>query len=628
VAEQLPAEALRIIETLPADGSGSGNLRLRERLGLAPERYAEAVGRLKALGLVVAGRGRGGSLALSEKGQELRAQLSGSAVQPSEPPTPPVAETPVPRPAGRGRKSNGAEPLGFEDTLWKAADKLRGSMDASEYKHVVLGLVFLKYIDDAFGERRDRLVADLGAEGFGAAEAEELLESRDEYTAEGVFWVPPEARWGHLRANAKQPEIGKLIDNAMDLVELDNPTLRGVLPKSFSRPALDVRRLGELVDLISGIGLGSAEHREKDILGRVYEYFLGHFASAEGKGGGEFYTPRSVVKTLVEMIEPYQGRVYDPCCGSGGMFVQSERFVEAHGGRRNDIAVYGQESNDTTWRMAKMNLAIRGIEADLGPRWADSFHEDLHPDLKADYILANPPFNISDWGGDQLRDDPRWRYGVPPAGNANYAWLQHMASHLSPRGVAGVVLANGSLSSQQSGEGTIRQAMVEGDLVECIVALPGQLFYSTPIPVSLWFLNRDKGNGHTRPVTPTWRDRRGEVLFIDARKLGEMVDRTHRELADDDIARIADTYHAWRGEPDAGEYQDLPGFCASAKIEQVAEHRFVLTPGRYVGSEAADEDDEPIADKIDRLKRELYEAFEESDRLQERVRAALERVDG
>ena len=628
VAEQLPAEVLQIIEALPADGSTSGNLRLRERLGLDPERYGEAVGSLKALGLVVAGRGRGGSLALSEKGQALRAQLPGVLVKPSEPPTPSTSAAPAPtRTGGRGRKANGAEPLGFEDTLWKAADKLRGSMDASEYKHVVLGLVFLKYIDDAFSERREQLAADLSAEGFDETAAEELLESRDEYTAAGVFWVPPEARWGHLQANAKQPEIGKLIDNAMDLVEIDNPSLRGVLPKSFSRPALDVRRLGELVDLIAGIGLGSAEHREKDILGRVYEYFLGRFASAEGKGGGEFYTPRSVVKTLVEMIEPYQGRVYDPCCGSGGMFVQSERFVEAHGGRRNDIAVYGQESNDTTWRMAKMNLAIRGIEADLGSRWADSFHQDLHPDLKADYILANPPFNISDWGGDQLRDDPRWRYGVPPAGNANYAWLSHMASHLSPWGVAGVVLANGSLSSQQSGEGTIRQAMVEGDLVECIVALPGQLFYSTQIPVSLWFLNRDKGNGHTRPGSPTWRDRRGEMLFIDARKLGAMVDRTHRELTDEDIARIADTYHAWRGEPEAGAYEDVPGFCASATVAQITEHRFVLTPGRYVGSEAAEEDDEPIGDKIARLKSELYEAFEESDRLQARVRAALERID-
>ncbi|MDQ6949079.1 MAG: type I restriction-modification system subunit M [Actinomycetota bacterium] len=511
--------------------------------------------------------------------------------------------------------------------MWKAADKLRGSMDSSEYKHVVLGLVFLKYIDDAFNERRGQLAADLSAEGFDEGTIVELLESRDEYAAEGVFWVPPDARWAHLQASAKQSGIGKLIDNAMDLVEVDNPTLRGVLPKSFSRPAIDVRRLGELVDLISSIGLGATEHRDKDVLGRVYEYFLGRFASAEGKGGGEFYTPRSVVKLLVEMIEPYRGRVYDPCCGSGGMFVQSERFVEAHGGQRNDIAVYGQESNDTTWRMAKMNLAIRGIEADLGPRWADSFHDDLHPDLKADYILANPPFNISDWGGDQLRDDPRWAYGVPPAGNANYAWLEHMAAKLSPRGVAGIVLANGSLSTQTSGEGTIRQAMVEGDLVECIVAMPGQLFYSTQIPVALWFLNRDKANGHTRPSTPAWRNRRGEILFIDCRQLGVLVDRTHRELTDPEMASVAGTYHAWRGEPDAASYADVPGFCASATVERIAEHRFVLTPGLYVGSEAAEDDAELIGDKIGRLTSELYEAFDESDLLKGRVRDALDRLD-
>lgn len=364
------------------------------------------------------------------------------------------------------------------------------------------------------------------------------------------------------------------------------------------------------------------------MLGRVYEYFIGRFASAEGKGGGEFYTPRSIVKLLVEMIEPYQGRVYDPCFGSGGMFVQSERFVEAHGGTRNYIAIFGEELNNTTWRLGKMNLAIRGIEANLGPRWGDSFHDDLRPDLKADYILANPPFNISDWGGDQLREDPRWSYGTPPVGNANYAWLQHMASHLSPRGVAGIVLANGSLSSQQSGEGQIRQAMLECDLVECIVATPGQLFYSTPIPVSLWFLNRDKANRHTRSGTRPWRDRRNEVLFVDARKLGVMVDRTHRELTDADIARGASTYHAWRGEPDTEPYQDVPGFCATATLGQIAEHRFVLTPDRYVGSEAAEEDDEPLGDKIARLTRELYEAFEESDRLQERVREALGRIDG
>jgi type I restriction enzyme M protein len=411
----------------------------------------------------------------------------------------------------------------------------------------------------------------------------------------------------------------------MDAVEEENPSLRGVLPKNYARPTLDVRRLGELVDLIGRLGLGAAEHREKDLLGRVYEYFLGRFASKEGKGGGEFYTPQSVVKLLVEMIEPYQGRVYDPCCGSGGMFVQSARFVEAHGGGRNDISVYGQELNDSTWRLAKMNLAIRGIEANLGPRWGDSFHEDLHPDLKADFILANPPFNISDWGGEQLREDPRWKYGAPPVGNANYAWLQLIASKLSPRGVAGIVLANGSLSSQQLGEGRIRQKMVEDDLVECIVALPGQLFYSTQIPASLWFLNRSKQNGH---INAAWRDRRGEVLFIDARKLGAMVDRTHRELTDEDIGRIASTYHAWRGEPGEGEYQDVPGFCASATIEQIAKHNFVLTPGRYVGSEEAEDDGEPITEKIARLKRDLFEAFEESDRLQARVRESLERVDG
>ncbi len=517
---------------------------------------------------------------------------------------------------------NGIEPLPFEDLLWKAADKLRGSMDSSEYKHVVLGLIFLKYVEDAFEERRGSLRAELEADGLIGEQAEELLESRDEYTAEGVFWVPPEARWGYLKERAKQPEIGKLIDNAMDLIELDNTSLRGVLPKTYARPSLDVRRLGELVDLISGIGLGTAEHRENDILGRVYEYFLGKFASSEGKGGGEYYTPRVVVQLLVEMIEPFSGRVYDPCCGSGGMFVQAERFVEAHGGGRNDIAVYGQELNDTTWRLAKMNLAIRGIEADLGPRWGDSFHEDLHPDLKADFILANPPFNISDWGGAQLRDDPRWRYGVPPVGNANYAWLQHMASHLSPRGVAGVVLANGSLSTQQSGEGEIRRRMLEADLVECIVALPAQLFYTTGISASLWFLNRDKSPGGAR----AWRDRRGEVLFIDARKLGLMVDRTHRELTHEDTALISQTYHAWRGERDAGEYADILGFCKSATADEMVQQQHVLNPGRYVGAEAAEEDDERFNDRVARLTKALYEAFDDNDRLQANVREALGRL--
>ncbi len=522
--------------------------------------------------------------------------------------------------APTGQRRREGEPLGFEDVLWKAADKLRGSMDSSEYKHVVLGLIFLKYVEDAFEERRAALRGELAADGIEGEQAEELLESRDEYTAEGVFWVPPEARWGYLREQAKQPEIGKLLDDAMDQIELDNPSLRGVLPKTYARPSLDVRRLGELVDLLSGIGLGAAQHRDRDVLGRVYEYFLGKFASSEGKGGGEYYTPQAVVRLLVEMIEPFAGRVYDPCCGSGGMFVQAERFVEAHGGRRNDLAVYGQELNDTTWRLAKMNLAIRGIEADLGPRWGDSFHEDLHPDLKADYVLANPPFNISDWGGDQLRDDARWRFGVPPTGNANYAWLQHMASHLSPRGVAGVVLANGSLSSQQSGEGDIRRRMVEADLVECVVSLPGQLFYSTPIPVSLWFLNRDKTPGGAR----AWRDRRGEVLFIDARKLGVMVDRTHRELTDDDLAKVAGRYHAWRGERDAGEYLDEPGFCLSVLERDIAAHSYALSPGVYVGAGAVEAaDGEPLDERVGRLARELLAALERSQQLDGRVRAAL-----
>jgi type I restriction enzyme M protein len=633
-AGELSPACMAVIDELPASGALVGNSRLREATGLSSREYETAVEQLLSMGLVRTGPGRGGSLGLvvaaarKSPSAEPKRRDKGSGPPGTTPTRANDRAAPAPRPGTTrpsSRQNKGAEPLGFEGALWKAADKLRGSMDASEYKHVVLGLIFLKYVDDAFTERREELAAELEADGITGDDAEPLLESRDEYTAKGVFWVPPEARWDDLRSSARQPEIGKLLDGATDAIEVENPSLRGVLPKNYARPSLDTRRLGELVDLVSGLGLGGSEHREKDLLGRVYEYFLGRFASAEGKGGGEFYTPRNVVKLLVEMIEPYRGRVYDPCCGSGGMFVQSEAFIEAHGGRRNDIAVYGQELNDTTWRLAKMNLAIRGIEADLGPRWGDSFHEDLHPDLKADFILANPPFNVSDWGGDRLRDDPRWRYGTPPAGNANFAWLQHMAYHLSPKGVAGVVLANGSLSSQQSGEGDIRRKMVEDDLVECIVALPGQLFYTTQIPVSLWFLNRNKRNGSARG---NWRDRRGEVLFIDARKLGHLVDRTHRELADEEIARIAATYHAWRGETGAGDYEDVAGFCASAKVEQIAQHNFVLTPGRYVGSEAAEEDDEPITEKITRLKRELFEAFAESDRLQERVKRALERVDG
>ena len=510
----------------------------------------------------------------------------------------------------RGRKNTRqqtpSQALGFEEKLWAAADKMRGHMDAAEYKHVVLGLLFLKYISDAFAEKYAALEAEAGANP----------EDRDEYMADNIFWVPFEARWDFLRDQAKQPTIGRLIDDAMVAIEKENAHLRGVLPKDYARPALDKRLLGELIDLLSGVGLGDQENRSKDVLGRVYEYFLGKFASAEGKGGGEFYTPQSVVRLLVEMIEPLKGRVYDPCCGSGGMFVQSEKFVEAHGGRLGDLSIYGQESNPTTWRLAKMNLAIRGLEANIGPQHADTLRNDLHKDLKADYILANPPFNISDWGGEGLRDDVRWRFGIPPAGNANFAWVQHMVHHLAPNGVAGFVLANGSMSSQQSGEGEIRKALIEADLVDCMVALPGQLFYTTQIPVCLWFLARNKRH-------PKFRDRKGEVLFIDARKLGVMTDRTHRELTDDDLARITRTYHAWRGEADAGSYEDVSGFCKSATLDLIREHGFVLTPGRYVGAEALEADDEPFVDKMRRLSALWAEQRAEGTRLNEAIAANL-----
>jgi type I restriction enzyme M protein len=524
---------------------------------------------------------------------------------------------------------------------------MRGHMDPAEYKHVALGLIFLKYISDAFEERHATLTAEAEAEWQRAAEQaaargddpEKLRESwtsgidpedRDEYLADNIFWVPREARWSYLQARAKQPAIGKLIDDAMVAIERENPSLKGVLSKNYARPDIDKTQLGELIDLIGTIAMGDAESRSKDLLGRVYEYFLGRFASAEGKGGGEFYTARCVVKLLVEMIEPFKGRVYDPCCGSGGMFVQSERFVEEHGGRKGDIAIYGQESNPTTWRLAKMNLAIRGLEGDLGPHHADTFHDDLHKDLKADFILANPPFNVSDWGGDRLRDDVRWKYGAPPAGNANFAWVQHMVHHLAPQGVAGFVLANGSMSSQQSGEGEIRKQLVEADLVDCMIALPGQLFYTTQIPVCLWFLARDKSDG---PVSGgACRDRRRETLFIDARQMGAMVDRTHRELTDDDIARIAGTYHAWRGEPSAESepgtsgYADVPGFCKSATTEEIAAHGYVLTPGRYVGAAETEDDDEPFDEKMKRLTAELREQFAESARLEALILERLREI--
>jgi type I restriction enzyme M protein len=445
-------------------------------------------------------------------------------------------------------------------------------------------------------------------------------EDRDEYTAEKVFWVPKQARWPFLQKNAKQVTIGKLIDDAMVQIEKANPSLKGVLPKDYARPALDKEKLGELIDLIGTIGLGGEEHRSKDILGRVYEYFLGQFASKEGKKGGEFYTPRCIVRLLVEMIEPYKGRVYDPCCGSSGMFVQSEEFIQAHGGSVNDIAIYGQESNPTTWKLAKMNLALRGLEANLGPHHADTFRNDLHKDLKADFVLANPPFNMSDWGGENLKDDVRWKkYGAPPAGNANFAWVQHMIFHLSPSGIAGFVLANGSMSSNQSGEGEIRQKIVEADLVDCMIALPSQLFYGTQIPACLWFLTRNKSNGKSK-------DRRGKTLFIDARKLGVMADRTHRELTADDIARIAGRYHAWRGEKDAAKYEDVAGFCKSASLDEIKEHGHVLTPGRYVGAVKVEDDDEPFEDKMKRLTTKLEEQFAESDRITALIRGNLRRV--
>ncbi len=494
--------------------------------------------------------------------------------------------------------------------MWQAADKLRNNLDAAEYKHVVLGLIFLKYISDAFAEQHAKLTAGQGE--YEGADPEHP----DEYRAEGVFWVPPEARWAHLQGNAKQPTIGKLVDDAMVAIERDNPPLKGVLPKDYARPALDKQRLGELIDLIGTIGLGDVENRSKDVLGRVYEYFLSQFASAEGKKGGQFYTPRCIVQTLVEMLAPYKGRVFDPCCGSGGMFVQSEKFVEAHGGRLGDISIFGQESNPTTWKLAQMNLAIRGIEAHLGPHHADSFRSDLHKDLKADYVLANPPFNDSDWGGDALADDVRWNFGTPPKGNANFAWVQHFIHHLAPTGIAGFVLANGSMSSKQSGEGEIRKAIIEADLVDCMVALPGQLFYSTGIPVCLWFLARDRKNGR-------FRDRRGETLFLDARKLGTMIDRVHRELTAEDIARLADTYHAWRGDEGAGEYEDIPGFCKSATTDEIDSHGYVLTPGRYVGAEELEEDDEPFDDKMQRLVTTLNEQFAESAKLESAIRKNL-----
>ncbi|MBM3232107.1 SAM-dependent DNA methyltransferase [Candidatus Pacearchaeota archaeon] len=516
-------------------------------------------------------------------------------------------------------KPSNNEDLGFERKLWSAADMLRNNMDAAEYKHVVLGLIFLKYISDSFEEKYGKLKKDTEDPKSGMYVKDpparyQVLEDKDEYLAENIFYVPERARWHFIQSNAKMPEIGKIIDDAMDLIEKENTSLRDVLPKSYARSTLDKKRLGQLVDLISGIGLGDKESKSKDILGRVYEYFLGEFADAEGKKGGQFYTPKSIVKTLVYMLRPFKGRVYDPCCGSGGMFVQSEKFIEEHQGRLDNVSVWGQESNPTTWKLCKMNLAIRHIDNDriaLG----DTFHQDKNPELRADYILANPPFNISDWDGESLREDKRWKYGIPPVGNANFAWVQHMIYHLAPRGVAGFVLANGSMSSNTSGEGEIRKNVIEADLVDCIVALPSQLFYNTMIPACLWFIRKDK------------EKRKGEVLFIDARNLGIMINRRNKDLTQEEVIKISDTYHAWRGEPldsgKQGKYEDVKGFSKSASLDEIRKHEHILTPGRYVGITEEADDGEPFEDKMARLTKELAEQFKEGEKLELEIKKNL-----
>ena len=494
----------------------------------------------------------------------------------------------------------------LEKTLWAAADKLRNNMDAAEYKHIVLGLIFLKYISDRFEDLHQRLIQDPHADA----------EDKDEYLAENVFFVPQTARWSFLQhQRAKLPSIGKDLDDAMDAIELDNPSLKGVLPKDYARPALDKKRLGELVDLIGNVGFNAPGQNSKDLLGSVYEYFLGMFADAEGKRGGQFYTPESIVKLLVEMLEPYEGRIYDGCCGSGGMFVQSEKFLDAHGGNIGDIAVYGQESNPTTYKLAKMNLAIRGIDAKI--ELGDTFHNDRHKDLKADYIIANPPFNISDWGGEQLQDSHLWKYGTPPAGNANYGWLQLFINKLGPNGTAGIVLANGAMTTNSGNEGEIRKKMIQEGVVDCMVALPTQLFFNTQIPACLWFLSRNRTNHK-------FRNRSKEILFIDARNLGQMISRKNKMLSDEDLAKITSTYHGWRNIN--GTYEDVPGFCKSASLEEVEANNFVLTPGRYVGAEDLEDDGIPFEEKVATITSSLAEQFAKSNELQERIKSNLAKI--
>ena len=595
----------RLLELLPGDGSPMGNGSAQQQLGCSGEDYAAVKAVLLAKGLIHLAQGRGGSIRLATgMGEPAPAKPRGT----------------------KGRKKKESPPQEIKATLWAAADKLRNQMDAAEYKHLVLGLIFLKYISDAFDAQRQAIrqkVSDPTSEDFYMGEDpaahEEALEDRDYYREENVFWVPGAARWERIRAAAKQPDIGPIIDGALQAIETENLTLQGKLDRRFGRAQMEPGRMGELVDLVSTIGFGHQRGAAKDVLGEVYEYFLGQFATAEGKKGGQFYTPAHVVKTLVAVLAPHKGRVYDPCCGSGGMFVQSERFVEAHGGRRNDISIYGQESNPTTWRLAAMNLAIRGLSSNLGPEPADTFARDQFPDDKFDHILANPPFNISDWGGEQYEGDRRWVYGRPPVGNANTAWLQHILWKLRPGGQAGVVLANGSMSSNQSGEGEIRAAMVRGDVVEVMVALPGQLFLNTSIPVCLWFLTNDK--------TTRGRDRRRETLFIDARQLGAMATRVNRVLTDEDIARIANTVHAWRGDGEVAEsYGNIPGFCHSATVAEIEKNGFVLTPGRYVGAAHQEGDDEPFVPRMERLVAQLHQQQAEAARLDAAIAANLARL--
>ena len=628
-----------LLGAVPADGSSIGNRSLLERLKgqfpqLTEDAFWEAREALIEQGLLQKGRGRGGSVlraeapvaSLAEHALEQARKRQGTEAGE-------VSIEPVTKPVRRAAKVQPA--TGIEDmkkTLWATADKLRANMDAAEYKHIVLGLIFLKYISDSFAGRRAELERKLTDESddyyLGDDDPEALnaeLEDRDYYREVNVFWVPEVARWESIRAAAKQVDIGKRIDEALAAIEAENPKLKNILDKRFARAQLPDGKLGELVDLISTIGFGDDASKARDLLGQVYEYFLGQFASAEGKKGGQFYTPASIVKTLVAILNPHHGKVYDPCCGSGGMFVQSEKFIEAHGGKLGDVSIYGQESNPTTWRLAAMNLAIRGIDFNLGKEPADTFIRNQHADLRADFVLANPPFNISDWWHGSLEGDPRWAYGTPPQGNANYAWLQHMLYHLKPNGRAGIVLANGSMSSSQNSEGDIRKAMVEADVVEVMVALPGQLFFNTQIPACLWFLAKDKRHA----LSTGGIDRSGQVLFIDARKLGTSVSRVQIELTDVDIERIASTVAAWRGEAldeggQVGEYADVPGFCRSVTLAEIAEHGHVLTPGRYVGAEEVEDDGEAFAEKMQRLTKQLGEQVHKGAELDQLIQQKLE----